>query len=125
MKRKLKLVFWLFVIGFSLKILLESSVNTSPPVSTAPAKEVKADPVNTARVVCRMLVKDAAEYRDTVKFQNIIPEQTPEGDVIIKLNWSAENRFGTSVRHESLCIYDDEVTFFTVNDKVLIEKSKT
>ena len=125
MKSKLKLVFWLFIIGFSLKILLENSVNTPPPVTTAPAKEVKANPVKTARVVCRMLVKDAAEYRDTVKFQNIIPEQTPEGDVLIKLHWSAENRFGTSVRHESICIYDDEVTFFTVNDKVLIEKTKT
>ena len=120
-----KLILVLLVAVFAAKFYF----GDKEPVTVAQTPEQQQEQLEriqtgSARTLCRMLVTDNAKFKDTVEFQSIRTADTPQGGVLVQMDFSAENRFGTAARHSSSCnVLDQEVILFTVDDKVLIEKN--
>ena len=130
MKSLFKILLGLFVIGNLGSALLLSLgvIDTEKGVAKTEAKikeearqEELKQTVNISRGLCRTMVKDTAQFRDTVKFISVMHEVVGNS-VDVRLDWTAENKFGNPVRYKSVCVTEDrKPVLFTVDGKILYD----
>ncbi len=130
MKSLFKLLLGLFVIGsigsaVILSLGIESTkkdvAKTEAQVREEARQEELKQTVNISRGLCRSMVKDRAKFPDTVKFISVL-HQVKGNEVDVRLDWTAENKFGNQVRYKTVCVTNDrKPVLFTVDGKILYD----